>query len=93
MSRSPNWSEFDHHAPVSAPTPDADFDALAATALGGGAGAQLLSQLRQRYIERAENPLTTEAALRVRVTQQQFVRELETAVQRGLAARKTKPKP
>jgi len=93
MNGNPNWSEFEQRR-GSDPTPrnDADFDSIVATALTTIGGRALLEALRARYIERPENPLGTEASLRVRVTQQQFIRDLEAACERGVKARKAEPK-
>jgi hypothetical protein len=74
------------------PAGDDDFDRLCAAALGGPAGREFMKALRDRYIERPDNPLAPEHMLRVRATQQQFVRDLERARDRGLAAPAAKPK-
>lgn len=86
-----DWNEF-HQKPRAPqpPTFDPDFDTVCAIALSGGPGQRLLEALRERYIDRTENPLLPEAALRVRVTQAQFVRDLEIARDRGLDAQKRK---
>jgi hypothetical protein len=73
----PSWGEFTQGRAQPTASDDTDFDDVCALALSGHAGADLLQALRRQYIERTENPLATEAALRVRVTQQQFVRDLE----------------
>lgn len=87
----PNWSEFEQRRKTaSAVSSDDDFDDICARALSGLSGRELLAALRARYIERTENPLGAEAALRVRVTQQQFIRDLEAARDRGLEAIKRK---
>lgn len=91
MSDAHNWGEF-RQRPSGAQqaADDPDFDDICARALSGIAGQEFLAVLRDRFIERGENPLTSEAALRVRVTQQQFVRELQAARDRGLEAAKRK---
>lgn len=87
----PNWGNFEQRRTSAAPeTPDQDFDEICALALSGLAGAQLIAALRLRYIDRTENPNAVESVLRVRVTQQQFVRDLESARDRGLAEIKRK---
>lgn len=48
------------------------------------AGKELLVELRKKYFELGGNPMAEERALRVRATQQQFVRDLELACDRGL---------
>jgi hypothetical protein len=85
----PNWGEFKQRTRGGTPEQtDADFDDICASALSGIAGRDFLVALRERFIERSENPMATEPALRVRVTQQQFVRDLEAARDRGLEAAK-----
>jgi hypothetical protein len=91
MSDPHNWSEFRQRQPGAAPAAtDPDFDEICVRALTGAAGQQLLEALRRQYIERPENPGAPEAVLRVRVTQQQFVRDLEAARDRGAEAIKRK---
>lgn len=82
-----NWGEFQQRPKGPAPAGnDPDFDDLCALVLTGSAGQRLIEALRARYIDAPENPQAPEASLRVRVTQQQFVRELEQARDRGLDA-------
>lgn len=91
MSEPHNWNEFRQRGGgTQASEPDDDFDIVCMQALTGQAGRQFLEALRQRFIERPENPMSTEAVLRVRVTQQQFVRDLEAARDRGNEAVKRK---
>lgn len=91
MSEPHNWGEFRQRVPSTAPAAtDPDFDEICMRALTGPSGQQLLEALRQRYIERPENPHAVEAVLRVRVTQQQMVRDLEAARDRGAESIKRK---
>ena len=87
----PHWGEFEQSGPrTTPPSTDPDFDEICMRALTGAAGQQLLEALRAQYIDRNENPAAPEAVLRVRVTQQQFVRDLENARDRGIEAVKRK---
>jgi hypothetical protein len=89
MSQPHHWGEFTQRRSGPAqPDPAEDFDAICMRALTGAAGQQLIDALRRRYIDAPENPAAPEAVLRVRATQQQFVRDLEAACQRGLEAAK-----
>jgi len=93
VSGGPHWGEFDQgraRAGAGPASDDPDFDEVCALALTGAAGQNLLEALRFRHIDRPENPNAPEAVLRVRVTQQQFVRDLEAARDRGLEAIKRK---
>lgn len=95
MSRPPSWNDIAQRE-ASGPQPTAQsetYDEICATALSGVAGERFLAALRQRFIEASENPLGAEASLRVRVTQQQFVRDLEAARDRGIAAQAARSKP
>lgn len=78
-------------AEARAPKPDNEFDAVCAEVFTSGSGKRLLAALRKRYFEMGGNPLADERALRLRATQQHFVRELETACERGLEANQRKP--
>jgi hypothetical protein len=88
-----NWGEFTRR-PATPPSDSGspDFDERCAVALSGPAGVGFMKALRARYIDSRENPLASAEALRVRVTQQQFVRDLEDARDRGLAALAAKRK-
>lgn len=73
------------------PQPDAEFAILCAQVFTAPSGKALLAALRKRYFDNPGNPLAAEPALRVRATQQHFIRELELACERGLAAPKKSP--
>lgn len=91
MSDPHNWGEFAQRRPsAAADAADPDFDEICMRALSGPSGQQFLHALRERYIERPENPHAIEAVLRVRATQQQMVRDLEAARDRGAEAIKRK---
>ena len=68
--------------------PDNEFDAACAEIFTSGSGKRLLAALRKKHFETPFNILAAEPALRVRATNQQFIRDLETACERGLAAGK-----
>lgn len=88
----PNWDQIEGR-PETQPPRDNEFDRLCWSVMSAGNGAQLLEMLRKKYFETAFNPQSPEAALRVRITQQQFVRDLEAATKRGAEAAKAKNKP
>jgi len=71
-----------------APKPDNEFDAVCADVFMTAGGKRLLAALRKRHFETGGNPRAEERDLRIRVTNQQFVRDLEMASERGLAAGK-----
>lgn len=81
----PSWDDLQRR-PDAAPTADSEFDSICARLLTGPDGRRLLALFRKRYFDAPANPLADERALRVRATQQQFVRDLELACERGLAA-------
>lgn len=89
-----SWQEFrqDRAAEHTAPAADEDFDRLCAAALGGPAGRAFTAALRAKVIDRNEDPYASDHILRVRIAEQQFVRDLERARDRGLAAPAAKPK-
>ena len=69
------------------PTPaDNEFETLCMQVFGSAPGRLLLAALRRKYFDAPMNQLADERALRLRINQQQFVRELETACERGTAA-------
>jgi hypothetical protein len=93
MSSRPSWDDLQQRQSGPAPSQAAEtYDEICATVLSGSAGERFLQALRQRFLEARENPLGTEAELRMRVTQQQFVRDLEAARDRGVAARDARRK-
>lgn len=89
----PSWSNFQSGSAVGkAPPVDNEFDAVCAEVFTSGSGKRLLAALRKKHFDTGGNPMADERALRVRSTQQHFVRELEAACERGLEANKRKPK-
>jgi hypothetical protein len=83
MTEPPNWNDLNRTPP--APREDRIAD-ICARVFITPAGKELLEELRRRYFENGDNPLMAADALRVRAAQQHFVRELERARDRGLAA-------
>lgn len=79
----PNWGDLGGAQPQ-APKEDR-LSEICARLFTSPDGKELLTELRRRYFENGGNPLAEERALRVRATQQHFVRELELACERGLA--------
>ena len=88
----PNWDDF-RRQPQAAPARDNEFDRLCWSVLSAGNGAQLLEMLHARYFDTTFSPLLPEASLRVRAAQQEFVRDLERARDRGAEAAQAKNKP
>lgn len=81
----PSWSDLQRPSPKSSAA-DNEFDALCARMFITADGKELLASLRRKHFEHGGNPLADERALRVRAAQQQFVRDIEIARDRGLAA-------
>lgn len=81
----PSWNDLGSQ-PAAAPKDDRLAE-LCAEVFTSSAGKLLLLELRRRYFEQGQNPLADERALRLFVSQQHFVRELERARDRGLKAR------
>lgn len=79
----PSWSDLNPTPQASHPDRKGELCAIVFTT---PAGKELLSLLRAKHIDRSFNPLADERALRVMATEQHFVRELELARDRGLAA-------
>lgn len=75
------------------PVVDDEFAILCAQVFTAPSGKALLAALRKRYFDNPGNPLAEERALRVRATQQHFIRELELACERGLNASAKKKSP
>lgn len=80
----PSWGDL--HKPAAEPPRNTRFDELCMQVFTSPAGKELLKELRQKHFDSVANPLADERALRVRITQQQFVRDLEIACERGRAA-------
>lgn len=89
----PNWNNIGSRKEAPAPAVESEFDRLCWSVLSAGNGARLLELLREKYFETPFNPQAPEPALRVRLTQQQVVRDLEGAIRRGADAAKAKNKP
>lgn len=71
----------------------AEFDDLCARIFTTPDGRALLPLLRSRTVDRPINPFAaSESALRALAAQSQFVRDIETARDRGLETMKTKGK-
>jgi hypothetical protein len=86
----PSWNDLAKHgAPKPAPA-DSEFDALCASLLNSGNGKRLIELLRKKHFDTGGNALADERALRVRVANQQFIRDLESAAARGLAVTQAK---
>lgn len=79
----PNWNDLERPQPQ-APKDDRFAD-ICARIFTTPDGKELLSELRRKHFDLGGNPLAEDRALRVRATQQHFVRELELACERGLA--------
>lgn len=83
----PSWNDLEK---PQSPAPKEDRIAdICARLLTTPDGKELLAELRRKYFD-GGNPLAEERALRVLATQQHFVRELERARDRGLAAAATR---
>jgi hypothetical protein len=86
MSEPPNWNDLKQPGGATkAPQPDNEFDALCASLFNSGNGKLLLDALRKRHFDTGGNARADERDLRIRVVNQQFVRDLEIARDRGLA--------
>jgi hypothetical protein len=88
MSGHPSWNDLE---PQPAAAQEDRLSNLCAMVFTTLSGKELLAELRRKHFDTGGNPLADDRALRVRATQQHFVRELELARDRGLKAN-TKPK-
>jgi hypothetical protein len=79
-----SWSDLEK--PQAQPPVNDRFNEVCALVFSSGAGKELLGLLRTKYFDAPMNQLADERALRLRINQQQFVRELETACERGTVA-------
>jgi hypothetical protein len=84
MSDLPSWSDLRATEPQ-VQQPDR-LSEICASVFTTTSGKDLLKELRRRYFENVGSPLADERALRVRATQQHFIRDLELACERGLKA-------
>lgn len=82
-----SWDQLAQHGAEEREPVDNEFDTLCAHVFAGPPGRALLAALRKRYFDAPINPLAPDRALALRINQQQFVRELETACERGLATK------
>lgn len=82
-----SWDQLAQPDQARAAEPDNEFDMLCAHVFAGPPGRALIAALRKRYFDAPINPLAPDRALALRINQQQFVRELETACERGLATK------
>ena len=82
----PSWSDIGQQAQVAVRSANPEFDAACARIFISPDGKALLQELRRQHFEDYGNPMADDRALRVRATKQQFVRDLEIARDRGLAA-------
>jgi hypothetical protein len=87
----PSWNDLSRGQPQAAPKSDNEFDAVCAEVFTSGSGKRLLAALRKKHFDSPFNQLAPDRALQVRIDNQHFVRELEAACERGLAANQ-KPK-
>ena len=78
-----SWNTLTAAAP---PRPDSEFDAVCADVFTTNSGKKLLALLRKKHFDSPFNQLAPDRALQVRIDNQHFVRDLETARERGLAA-------
>lgn len=76
-----SWDELEKAVRPAAPN---RFEEVCALVFSAGPGKELLALLRTKYFDAPMNGLADERALRLRINQQQFVRDLETACERGL---------
>jgi hypothetical protein len=81
----PSWSDL-NRAPEPAPKDDR-FSEVCALIFSGGPGRELLAMLRAKHFDSRIDPLADQRALLARIVLQQFVRDLETACERGLQAK------
>jgi len=84
----PSWNELEKRQ--AAEPRDTRFDEACVRVFTSPDGKALLAELRRKYFEHGQNPVADDRALRVQITQQHFVRELERACERGLKATPTK---
>jgi hypothetical protein len=84
----PSWSDL-NAAPAQIAKDDR-FSEVCALIFSGGPGRELLAMLRARHFDSHISPLADQRALAARIVLQQFVRELETACERGLQAKSTR---
>lgn len=82
----PSWEDL-RRGPQQPASATAEFDEACAHVFTSAAGKRLMKELRRRFVEAPFSPSADERALRVRATQQHFVRDLEIACDRGIAAR------
>lgn len=80
-----SWDDLAKPGPAAqAPAIDNEFDTLCMHVFTSAPGKLLLASLRKKYFDSPFPPLADERALRLRINQQQFVRELETACERAI---------
>lgn len=81
-----SWGDLER--PQYEPPKPSRLDAVCAELLTGSLGQEFLKLLRHQHFETGGNSHGTEAELRVRIANQMFIRNLESARDRGLAANK-----
>lgn len=89
MTEPKSWDDLNNRDTPAA-KPDNEFDVVCAQVFASAPGQRLLAALRKKHFDSVANPLAEERALRVRIANQQFVRDLELATERGLAAASAK---
>lgn len=85
-----SWRDFERLPQIAVRSANPELDAACARIFISPDGKTLLEELRRKYFDDFGNDLADDRALRVRIAKQQFVRELETARDRGLAAAATR---
>jgi hypothetical protein len=82
-----SWSDLSQPgSKQQAPAVDNEFDTLCMQVFTSAPGKLLLAALRKRHFDSHFNPLSPDRALQVRIDNQHFVRELETACDRAVEA-------
>lgn len=81
----PSWDNFVQREERGERAPSR-LDEICAQLFTTPDGRELLIELRKLHFDSIQSPLADERALRVRIARQHFVRELELARDRGLAA-------
>lgn len=80
----PGWDSMGR-GPAGAAAGADPIDEIVSRALDNPDGRALIEALRKRHFDAAINPEASEAALRVRVVRQLFVRDIERSMERHAA--------
>jgi hypothetical protein len=88
MSRAPNWDDLQRKpaAPAEGGERSDRFDELCAQIFSVNPGAELLALLHARHVDKRSRPGALEAHLREEAAFRNFVLDLESARDKGLAA-------